>query len=92
MPSQEKDDVVLAGETDGDVEKLSIRSAATETAEAKPAALTAKDAEEGKEYPKLRKVVPILGGIFLALFLICLVSRPNHQTEMERIAVTNRVV
>jgi hypothetical protein len=60
-----------------DSEKLSTQDAATRSLEAKPAP-TETELDE-KQYPKLRKVIPVMAGLYLSLFLISLVSFADHR-------------
>ena len=58
--------------TKSDLEKLSVEDAGSQSIEATPAPTESKDDE--KQYPKRRKVIPIMAACYLSLFLVALVS------------------
>ena len=64
--------------TKSDLEKLSVEDAGSQSIEATPAPTESKDDE--KQYPKRRKVIPIMAACYLSLFLIALVSIRTQQS------------
>lgn len=60
-----------------DPENLSTKDATTQSLKAKPA--PTETGLDEKQYPSLRKVIPVMAALYLSLFLISLVRPADHR-------------